>query len=58
MVDLLSGNVDCAIQGGAVVFHFARGEAANTPFNFFLVALSLFVFWGRRKRAPIKPRHA
>ncbi|NRD57803.1 DoxX family protein [Corallococcus exiguus] len=49
----------CALlQVSAIVFHFSRGEAANTPFNFFLVALSLFVFWGRRTRAPIKPRHA
>ncbi|WP_223644191.1 DoxX family protein [Corallococcus sp. EGB] len=49
----------CALlQLSAIVFHFSRGEAANTPFNFFLVALSLFVSWGRRAGAPIKPRHA
>ncbi len=35
-----------ALQACAVVFHFSRGEAANTPFNFFLIALSLFVAWG------------
>ena len=41
----------CALfQIGAIGFHIMRGEAANTPFNFFLVALSLFVFWGRRRR--------
>ncbi|RKG84055.1 DoxX family protein [Corallococcus terminator] len=45
-----------ALQVSAIVFHVSRGEAANTPFNFFLVALSLFVFWGRRYRAPIQPR--
>jgi hypothetical protein len=45
-----------ARQVGAIVFHFSRGEAANTPFNFLLVALSLFVFWGRRSKAPIAPR--
>jgi uncharacterized membrane protein YphA (DoxX/SURF4 family) len=45
-----------ALQVSAIVFHFSRGEAANTPFNFLLVALSLFVFWGRRSRAPIAPR--
>ncbi|MCY1046070.1 DoxX family protein [Corallococcus sp. bb12-1] len=45
-----------ALQVSAIVFHFSRGEAANTPFNFLLVALSLFVFWGRRYRAPIQPR--
>lgn len=45
-----------ALQVCAIVFHFSRGEAINTPFNFFLVALSLFVFWGRHKKAPITPR--
>ncbi len=40
----------CALlQVSAIVFHISRGEAANTPFNFVLVALSLFVFWGRRR---------
>lgn len=39
----------CALlQISAIVFHMARGEAANTPFNFVLVALALFVAWGRR----------
>jgi DoxX-like family len=47
----------CALlQACAIVFHLSRGEAANTPFNFLLVALSLFVFWGRRSKAPILPR--
>jgi hypothetical protein len=45
-----------ALQVSAIIFHFARGEAANTPFNFLLVALSLFVAWGRRAKAPITPR--
>jgi len=44
-----------ALQVSAIVFHFSRGEGANTPFNFLLVALSLFIAWGRRK-APIPPR--
>jgi hypothetical protein len=40
----------CALfQICAIVFHVARGEAANTPFNFLLVALSVFVLWGRRR---------
>ena len=39
-----------ALQLCAVVFHFSRGEGANTPFNFLLIGLSLFVFWARRKR--------
>jgi hypothetical protein len=36
--------------------HFSRGEAAHTPFNFRLVALSFFVAWGRHSKAPIAPR--
>lgn len=45
-----------ALQVGAIVFHVARGEVANTPVNFVLLALALFVFWGRRTKAPIAPR--
>ncbi len=45
-----------ALQASAIAFHLSRGEAANTPFNFLLVALSLFVAWGRRRRAPIAAR--
>jgi hypothetical protein len=45
-----------ALQASAIVFHVSRGEAAKTPFNLFLVVLSLFVAWGRRSRAPISPR--
>jgi hypothetical protein len=40
-----------ALQLSAVVFHVSRGEAANTPFNFLLVALALFVAWGRRSKS-------
>jgi uncharacterized membrane protein YphA (DoxX/SURF4 family) len=44
----------CALlQLCAIVFHVSRGEVRNTPFNFALVALSLFVFWGRRWKLPI-----
>jgi len=45
-----------ALQASAIVFHFSRGEAANTPFNFLLVALALFVAWGRSSSVPISPR--
>ncbi len=45
-----------ALQVSAIVFHVVRGEAAGTPFNALLVALSLFVAWGRRYRRPIPPR--
>ncbi len=40
-----------ALQTCAVAFHLMRDEAANTPFNVLLVALSLFVAWGRRAHA-------
>jgi uncharacterized membrane protein YphA (DoxX/SURF4 family) len=42
-----------ALQACAVVFHISRGEAANTPFNFLLIAVALFVAWGRRKNVPV-----
>ena len=45
-----------ALQISAIIFHVSRGEAASTPFNVVLVALALFVAWGRRSRAPITPR--
>jgi uncharacterized membrane protein YphA (DoxX/SURF4 family) len=49
--------VGCALlQLSAIVFHVSRGEAANTPFNILLVALALFVAWGRWSRAPIPAR--
>ena len=41
--------VGCAaLQVAAILFHLSRGEGANTPFNFLLVGLALFVAWGRR----------
>ena len=45
-----------ALMVGAIVFHLSRGEGANTPFNFIMLALALLVFWGRRTKAPIPPR--
>ena len=45
-----------ALQVAAIVFHLSRGEGANTPFNFLLVALSLFVAWGRGVKVPIPAR--
>lgn len=51
------GALGCsALMFGAIIFHLSRGEGANTPFNFFLAALSLFVAWGRKSKAPIAPR--
>lgn len=45
-----------ALMACAIVFHVSRGEEADTPFNFLLVALALFVAWGRRSKAPLAPR--
>ena len=45
-----------ALMVGAIVFHLSRGEGANTPFNIVMLALALFVFWGRRTKVPINQR--
>jgi hypothetical protein len=45
-----------ALQVCALVFHLSRGEAAVTPLNLVLLALSAFVLWGRGRKAPIQPR--
>lgn len=48
----------CAtLQVFALAFHLSRGEAAVTPLNILLLALSLFVLWGRNNKAPIRPRN-
>lgn len=45
------------IQVLAIVVHATRGETAMTlPANLVLLALSLFVLWGRTRRASIAPR--
>ncbi|MGY3237314.1 putative membrane protein YphA (DoxX/SURF4 family) [Bradyrhizobium sp. USDA 4472] len=44
------------LQVFALVFHLSRGEAEVTPLNAVLLALSLFVLWGRNSKAPITPR--
>ena len=42
--------VGCAaLQVSAIAFHGMRGELSDTPFNVFLIVLSLFVLWGRGK---------
>lgn len=51
------GALGCVgLMAGAILFHVQRGEAANTPFNFFLAALAAFVAWGRFRKTPIAPR--
>jgi hypothetical protein len=44
------------LQVLALAFHLSRGEAEVTPLNIVLLALSLFVLWGRNSKAPIAPR--
>jgi hypothetical protein len=44
------------LQVFALVFHVSRGEMPVTPLNVVLLALSLFVLWGRGRKAPIAAR--
>lgn len=45
------------IQVLAIGLHATRGETVMTlPANLILLALSLFVLWGRWRKAPIAPR--
>jgi len=45
-----------AIQVLAFALHLTRGEFAILPVNLILLAVALFVFWGRTRKAPITPR--
>lgn len=44
------------IQILAIALHSTRGEFQVLPVNLVLLALSLFVLWGRTRKAPIAPR--
>ncbi|WP_413730100.1 DoxX family protein [Sodalis sp. RH22] len=44
------------LQVFAMVFHVSRGEASVIPRNVVMLSLSLFVLWGRARKAPILPR--
>ncbi len=46
------------LQVFAMVFHLSRGEAPVVPLNIVLLALAVFVLWGRARMAPILPRGA
>lgn len=37
----------------AIVFHVSRGEAAQIGFNIGVVAIAIFIAWGRRNKTPI-----
>jgi putative oxidoreductase len=40
----------------AAIFHISKGEASVIGINFVVIALALFVAWGRTKKAPIQPK--
>jgi uncharacterized membrane protein YphA (DoxX/SURF4 family) len=44
------------IQVLAIGLHAMRGEFQVLPVNLVLLALSLFVLWGRSRKVPIAPR--
>ncbi|WDQ99829.1 DoxX family protein [Devosia sp. J2-20] len=44
------------IQVLAMGVHISRAEFSVLPMNLVLLALSLFIVWGRTKKAPISPR--
>lgn len=45
------------VQVAAIILHATRGETAMTlPMNLILLALSLFVLWGRLRKSPIAAR--
>ena len=44
------------LQICAIVFHVSRGETSVLPLNAVLLALSVFILWGRGRKAPISPR--
>ena len=44
------------VMGLAIPFHIMRGEANVIGIHVIVVALSVFVAWGRYRKAPIAPR--
>ncbi|XAH21716.1 DoxX family protein [Xylophilus sp. GW821-FHT01B05] len=44
------------LQVFAIVFHVSRGEAPMIVLNIPMLALALFVLWGRARKAPVLPR--
>src|SRR5262245_18894830 len=40
----------------AMGFHASRGEWSAIPVNLVLLALAVFVIWGRTRARPIRPR--
>jgi len=47
----------CSIlQAFAIIFHLSRGEPQMMVINIPLLALSLFVLWGRGSKVPVRTR--
>lgn len=44
------------LQIGAIFTHIAIGEPASLPFNALLLALSVFIAWGRWAKRPVAAR--
>jgi putative oxidoreductase len=44
------------VMVGAVVFHISRGEFPAVPMNIVLIAIAVFIAWGRSKKAAIQAR--
>lgn len=45
-----------AVMLFASIFHISRGEANVIAFNFILMAIAVFIAWGRSKKAPISAK--
>jgi len=39
------------LQTSAIVFHVSRGEVSVTPLHFVLLAISVFILWGRARKS-------
>ena len=53
---VLAARCIIVLQVLAFGFHAMRGEWPTTPLNVILLALTVFVLWGRSKAAPIAAR--
>jgi putative oxidoreductase len=40
----------------AIIMHVSRGEASLTGFNYIIIALAGFVYWGRTKKVVIQAK--
>lgn len=44
------------LQVLAAGFHISRGETSVIGMNILLIAMAVFIFWGRAKKVPIAPK--